>query len=104
MSAPPQAKGQPITDKAQLVAYLESGCAPKTKWRIGTEHEKFGFTFDDLRQLPYHGERSIEALLKGLAESYGWQQVLEGDNVIALLKDACSITLEPGGQIGRAHV
>ncbi|MEM7225220.1 MAG: glutamate--cysteine ligase [Pseudomonadota bacterium] len=98
MSAPPQAKGQPITDKAQMVAYIESGCKARKDWRIGTEHEKFGFTFDDLKQLPYHGEASIEALLNGLAEQYGWQRVIEGNNVIALLKDACSITLEPGGQ------
>ncbi|HAQ32742.1 MAG TPA: glutamate--cysteine ligase, partial [Rhodospirillaceae bacterium] len=26
--------------KDQLVAYMESGCKPRTDWRIGTEHEK----------------------------------------------------------------
>ena len=33
-----------------------------------------------------------------MAESFGWERVLEGDKVIALLKNKCSITLEPGGQ------
>jgi hypothetical protein len=34
-------------------------------WRIGTEHEKFGFRLDDLRPPTFDGERGIEALLKG---------------------------------------
>ncbi len=98
MSAPPQQKGEPITSKAQLVAYLEAGSKPSTDWRIGTEHEKFGFTQDDLRPLPYEGERGIEALLTGMERAFGWQGVRENDRVIALAKEACSITLEPGGQ------
>jgi glutamate--cysteine ligase len=65
MSAPPQSAGEPITEKRQLVAYLEAGNKPAEAWRIGTEHEKFGFTFEDLRPLPYEGPRGIEALLKG---------------------------------------
>lgn len=32
-----------IESKAQLVTYLESGNKPEADWRIGTEHEKFGF-------------------------------------------------------------
>ena len=27
----------------ELVAYMASGCKPKDQWRLGTEHEKFGF-------------------------------------------------------------
>ena len=42
MSAPPEAKGEPISDRRQLVAFIEAGCKPKIDWRIGTEHEKFG--------------------------------------------------------------
>ena len=98
MSAPPQSLGEPITHKAQLVEHLAAGCKPAEDWRIGTEHEKFGFTLDDLRPLPYGGERGIEALLKGLERSFGWEPVYEGDNVIALKHGGCSITLEPGGQ------
>jgi glutamate--cysteine ligase len=98
MSAPPQSKGDPIADKSQLVAYLEAGCKPPAEWRIGTEHEKFGFRLADLRPLPYEGPQGIGALLNGLVEKFAWQPVFEGENVIALLKDACSITLEPGGQ------
>ena len=84
----------------ELVAYLASGCKPESQWRLGTEHEKFGYTLDDLRPLPYFGKRSIKAILTGLSEQFDWQPVLENDQLIALLDDTgASITLEPGGQL-----
>jgi glutamate--cysteine ligase len=98
MSAPPEAKGEPITDERQLVEYLEAGCKPKGEWRIGTEHEKFGYTEDDLRPLPYEGERSVRALLEGLAAGFGWRPILEDGRPIALQRGRANVTLEPGGQ------
>jgi glutamate--cysteine ligase len=98
MSAPPQATGAPITDRRQLIEFLEGGCKPKPEWRIGTEHEKFGYTHDDLRPLPYEGERGIRALLEGLAREFGWATVTEHGRPIALQKEGASVTLEPGGQ------
>jgi glutamate--cysteine ligase len=98
MSAPPQAQGAPVTDRRQLIEYLEAGCKSKADWRVGTEHEKFGYTQDDLRPLPYEGERSIRALLEGLAAQFGWQCVNENGRPIALQKGGASVTLEPGGQ------
>ena len=74
MSAPPQAKESPITDKAQLTAYLAVGCKPPGAWRIGTEHEKFAYTRENLRPLPYEGARGIRALLEGLVERFGWER------------------------------
>ena len=99
MSAPPQSKGEPITGKAQLVSYLEAGCKPPEAWRIGTEHEKFAYTREDLRPLPYEGARGIRAILEALAGCFGWEPVLEDGNPIALTKASCSVTLEPGGQL-----
>ncbi|MBC7905857.1 MAG: glutamate--cysteine ligase [Rhodospirillaceae bacterium] len=99
MSAPAKPSGEPITSKRQLVEYLASGCKPVEDWRIGTEHEKFAYTLDDLRALPYEGERSIKTVLQGL-EKLGWHPVAEGGKVIALLDDTgASVTLEPGGQL-----
>jgi glutamate--cysteine ligase len=98
MSAPAQPSGEPVTNKAQLVEYLASGCKPVEAWRIGTEHEKFAFRCDDLRPLPYDGPRGILAVLEGL-QTFGWQPVEEGGHVIALIKDGASVTLEPGGQL-----
>jgi glutamate--cysteine ligase len=99
MSAPPEAQGAPITDRRELVAYLEAGCKPRTEWRIGTEHEKFGYTHDDLRPLPYDGERGIRALLEGLAAQFDWQPLTEDGRPIALKKGGANVTLEPGGQL-----
>ena len=98
MSRPPLSPGEPITDPRQLVSYLESGCKPKERWRIGTEHEKLAYRRSDLKRLPYDGPDGIGALLKGLTD-YDWEPVLEGDAIIALSKGACAITLEPGGQL-----
>ncbi len=95
----PQGNPTPIDNRQQLIEYLESGCKPKSEWRLGTEHEKFGFTTHDLRPLPYEGRSSIHAMLQGLADQFNWKPVYEQGSLIALLDDkGASITLEPGGQ------
>ena len=97
MSAPPTSRGAPVTDKRQLVEYLEEGCKAPEDWRLGTEHEKLLFHTDTLRRVPYEGERGIGQLLTGL-QRFGWDAVLEEGLPIALSRGAASITLEPGGQ------
>ena len=90
----------PITSKTELVEYLEQGCKPPEARRIGTEHEKVAYTLDDLRPLPYDGDRSIEKMLEGMLAEGDWEPVLEGEHLIALKgPDHASVTLEPGGQI-----
>lgn len=88
-----------IESRRQLVEWFESGSTPKKDWAIGTEHEKFAFTREDLRPIPYEGERGVKTLLNALAERYDWEPIIENGNVIALTKDKCSVSLEPGGQI-----
>ncbi|TDL75211.1 glutamate--cysteine ligase [Palleronia sediminis] len=95
----PQQGGGPIEDFAQLAGYLEDGCKPRDAWRIGTEHEKFGYCRDTLKPLPYEGDRSIHAMLSGLRDRFGWSPVTEGDKLIGLEKDGANISLEPGGQL-----
>ena len=87
----------PIDDRRQLIDYLASGCKPKSAWRIGTEHEKFGFRLSNHNPLPYDGPNGIRAMLEGLRQ-FGWQPIMEGENIIGLSQDGASITLEPGGQ------
>ncbi|HWA01720.1 MAG TPA: glutamate--cysteine ligase [Caulobacterales bacterium] len=92
-------KAPPVEGFRDLVAHLESGPKPdRSKWRVGTEHEKFPFYHDTHDPVPYEGERGIGALLDGLADKYGWARIKEGANTIALSQDGASITLEPGGQ------
>ena len=94
----PQSGGGPIESLDQLAALLESGCKPKEDWRIGTEHEKFGWLTDTKQPLPYDGPRSISAIFAGLETRFGWEPVLEGENVIGLTRNGANISLEPGGQ------
>ena len=95
----PQQGGGPIERFEDLADYLAAGCKPKADWRIGTEHEKFGYCKDSLKPLPYDGPRSIKAMLEGLAERYGWQPVLEQGNIIGLSQNGANVSLEPGGQL-----
>lgn len=100
MSSVKQAQnGEPVTEKRQLVEYLEAGCKPRGRWRIGTEHEKFAYTLEDCRPLPYHGARGIKTILEELTR-FGWRPVVEDGNLIALAdNEGCAITLEPAGQL-----
>ena len=95
----PQSGGGPIERPEQLAEYLEAGCKPPEDWRIGTEHEKFGYCRDTLKPLPYEGERSVRAMLEGLQDRFGWAPIREGENIIGLEKDGANISLEPGGQL-----
>ena len=98
MSGPSAVKETPIESRAQLVEYIASGARTVDKWKIGTEHEKFGFRLDDLRPPTYEGARGIGALLNGMTR-FGWAPVEEHGNVIALTRGDGSITLEPAGQL-----
>jgi len=98
MSGPSASNDTPITDHRQLVEVMASGEKPRAAWRIGTEHEKFGFRLDDLRPPTFDGERGIEALLKGLTR-FGWTPFEEHGRTIALTQGMASVTLEPAGQL-----
>jgi glutamate--cysteine ligase len=95
----PQTGGGLVEDPAQLAAYLEAGCKPAADWRIGTEHEKFGYCLGKHLPLPYEGPCSIRAMLEGLRDRYGWAPVEEAGKLIGLEKDGANVSLEPGGQL-----
>ena len=95
----PQSGGGPIERHEQLAEYMSSGCKPREDWRIGTEHEKFGYSRETLTPLPYDGPQSIKAVLEGLREKFGWQPVEEAGHIIGLVKDGANVSLEPGGQL-----
>ena len=95
----PQSGGGPIESHAQLAEYMAKGCKPREDWRIGTEHEKFGYCKDTLKALPYEGERSVRAVLEGLRDRHGWAPVEEGGHLIGLTKGLANVSLEPGGAL-----
>ncbi|MDA5093313.1 glutamate--cysteine ligase [Aliiroseovarius sp. KMU-50] len=94
----PQSGGGPITDHKQLSQFLEDGCKPRETWKIGTEHEKFGYCQDTFKPLSYEGDRSVLHMLEGLRDRFGWTEVREAGNLIGLERNGANISLEPGGQ------
>jgi len=98
VSGPSAVNETPITERAQLVDFLGGGTRPIDQWRIGTEHEKFGFRLDDLRPPTWEGPQGIGALLEGMTR-FGWERVTEHGKLIALSRDNASVSLEPAGQL-----
>ena len=103
MSNPGEADLTPITSVRQLAAWFAAGVKPRAEWRIGTEHEKFGFRRpgavgrpDDLAAPPYEPD-GIRAMLDGIAAK-GWAPILDNGKVIGLKRGEASVSLEPGGQ------
>ncbi|MGZ5863962.1 MAG: glutamate--cysteine ligase, partial [Xanthobacteraceae bacterium] len=90
----------PVESRDELVAWFAEGAKPRDQFRIGTEHEKFGFTRAGHRPVPYEGPRGIEALLNGMRHLLGWEPIMEGDNIIGMfdVTGGGAISLEPGGQ------
>ncbi|TCV76201.1 glutamate--cysteine ligase [Neorhizobium sp. S3-V5DH] len=90
----------PLSSVSELSAYLAKGPRPKDQFRIGTEHEKFAFFRADNSPVPYFGDASISALLKGMQEKLGWEPIMDGENIIGLGEQSGmgAISIEPGGQ------
>ncbi len=91
---------RPIENHSQLVEWLSVGNKPKSEWRIGTEHEKFGFCAENLTPVPYEGENGIKVILIAMKEKLGWEAIEDEGNIIGLFnaKGGGAISLEPGGQ------
>lgn len=90
----------PLTSVEELAEYMAQGAKPKATFRLGTEHEKFGFFTADNSPVPYFGDASIRALLIGMQEKLGWEPIIDGDNIIGLAGGSGegAISIEPGGQ------
>jgi glutamate--cysteine ligase len=102
MSNPGDADDTPLTSVRQMAEYFSAGCKPREQFRIGTEHEKFGFRRADLTPPPYlpaDGKPgSIRDVLAGLTR-FGATPILDGENPIGLKQGAASVSLEPAGQL-----
>lgn len=102
MSNPGDGDATPITSLRQLADHLAVGCKPRADFRIGTEHEKFGFRLDDLRTPPYEpadGQPGcIRDLLAGL-QRFDATPIMDGPNAIGLKQGKASVSLEPAGQL-----
>lgn len=96
----PEAGTSPeIERRDQLIEYFADSVKPREQWRVGTEYEKVAVRRGDGRAVPFSGPRGIEALLRRMADRYGWEPLEEEGRVVALRGRKAAITLEPGGQV-----
>src|SRR6266478_5764080 len=93
------AQAVPIESIDQLVEQFHRAGKPRARWMIGTEYEKVAVERASGKAAPFSGPRGIEAVLRGLAERYGWEPKEEDGRVVALAREGASITLEPGAQL-----
>jgi glutamate--cysteine ligase len=94
----------------QLIEFFSKAEKPRDRFRVGTEHEKFGVcgpTDQDGKRtpLPFWGSPGIQELLLAIAADEGearahgpFVPAHDGGHTIALFRGDASITLEPGGQ------
>ena len=84
-----------ITSKEQIIDYFKSGIKDIKNFRTGIEHEKFLFNNKNNKRVDYS---KIKQMFEALFE-FGWNPILENENIIGLNKGGKNITLEPGNQI-----
>lgn len=87
----------PITGRGDLLAVFSAGEKPRENWRIGTEHEKLVFNGAQHQQPSWGQDHGIRDLLLAF-QRFGWEPVMEGENVIAMTGADGSLSLEPAGQ------
>ncbi len=84
-----------INKKEQIIEYFKSGIKNSKDIKIGIEHEKFLFNNQNNKRINY---LKIKEMFSALLE-FGWNPILEKNNIIGLNKGEKNITLEPGNQI-----
>ncbi len=91
-----------ITNKNELVEYIESGFKTKANHRVGVEFESFLYNKKDYSPLPYRHDDglqnpSILAVLRDFNQKK-WSNIEEKNLTIGLNSNIGSISLEPAGQ------
>src|SRR6202046_88198 len=98
MSILANASNEPVTGRNQLVEYFAKASRPKSEWLIGCEHEKFPYRLSSLKPVSYEEPKGLREFMLAMRD-YGWQPIMEGENIIGLTRGRSAITFEPGGQI-----
>ena len=84
-----------INSKEKIIKHFDSGVKETKDFKIGIEHEKFLFDNNSNKRINY---AKVKEMFKALLE-FGWNPILEKENIIGLNKEGKNITLEPGNQI-----
>ena len=93
----PQEGGEPIHSRDDLVRYLEAGCKPGEIGASAPSTRSSASTARTTRRFPMTA-RAASGRCSKASRRFGWEPILEGDNIIGLKTDGAAISLEPGGQ------
>ena len=94
---PPGRRASPLVrSRDDLVAWIAAGSKPGTIGGSAPSTRSSCSTPTRCTPVPYEGPRGVRALMEGLIARFGWEPILEGDNIIALKR--------PEGEAGRHRV
>ena len=79
-----------INSKEQIIEYFKSGIKKTQDFKIGIEHEKFLFNNHDNKRIEYS---KVKEMFSALLE-FGWNPILEKENIIGL-KKSCLLYTSP---------
>lgn len=99
MTTQVQEKSQVLSSERDLEHYFHSFAKAANAKKVGIEAEFFGVFKKTGQALPYFGPVGVQEILKRMAKQFGYEPILESENIIGLQRTDASISLEPGGQI-----
>lgn len=85
-----------ISQPQQLIDFLAAGGKPRPLWGVGAEAERLVVDAKTGEAAEYG---RIEKLLENISATGSWREIREDGNLLALIGEQSSITLEPGGQL-----
>jgi glutamate--cysteine ligase len=90
---------RPLRTHDDLLELFQRAEKPRSRYRIGTEAEKFAVDSETGAPLEYDGPRGVTRIFADFVKR-GWKEVRETPDgpVVSLERDHHSITLEPGSQ------
>ena len=92
-------EARPIGSSSELVALFHGAERKPDALKLGIEHEKLLFPRGASGPVAYEGPSGVGALLERLADrGYTPYRESDRDPPIALMRDALTVSLEPGGQ------
>ncbi len=89
---------EPVTTD-DLEAYFHRACVPASRWRVGAEFEQLALWRASGRQVSYGGPEGVGAILRRIADRYGWTPYFEDGHLVALEREGAVLTFEPGAQV-----
>ena len=88
-----------IESVEELAGAFAAAAKPPERHRVGFEVECFGVEAATGDPIPFAGPSGVEAVLRHMAEEFGWERVLEAGRPVGLSRGDERVSLEPGGQI-----